>query len=365
MLLQIHTLVVDETVQARASLDSGVVSEYAEALENGALFPPVIVFHDGERHRLADGFHRVAAAHKAGRQEIECDVRPGTRRDAALFAAGANVAHGLRRTNADKRHAVSILLRDDEWSRWSDREIARRCGVSNTLVGQVRRELSVNGSQMAERTARRGGAVYPMRTGAIGKDGPASEPEAAPAAVDAATLPAPEADLAYQCRECGEAVDREVWHCPGCGKHLLAETEACGDCEASRPAVTFDWVVVGGQVFLTPFGGLLPDLEGEEYSRLRESIRRSGIVTAVVLDEQGAVIDGRQRLRVAADLGLEPVTRNLPRRSGRDPFEAFIKLNLCRKSYTPEEREQLARGMQEAMARYAADSQRDPGPGRD
>jgi hypothetical protein len=70
------------------------------------------------------------------------DVRRGALRDAMLAAAGANITHGFRRSNADKRRAVLTLLRDEEWSAWSDAEIARRCGVSQPFVGKIRAELS-------------------------------------------------------------------------------------------------------------------------------------------------------------------------------------------------------------------------------
>lgn len=38
--------------------------------------------------------------------------------------------------------AVLTLLNDADWSKWSDNEIARRCGVSPTTVGAVRSSLS-------------------------------------------------------------------------------------------------------------------------------------------------------------------------------------------------------------------------------
>ena len=60
-------------------------------------------------------------------------VRAGTRRDAILFAVGANGDHGLRRTNEDKRRSVLVLLRDEEWGAKSDRWIATQAGVSNRL----------------------------------------------------------------------------------------------------------------------------------------------------------------------------------------------------------------------------------------
>jgi hypothetical protein len=173
----------DGGTQARACLNDDVVAEYAEADAAGADFPPGAVFHDGTDFWLADGFHRKAARQRNRRKDMLVPVRPGTRRDAILHAAGANAQHGLRRSNDDKRIAVLRLLDDPEWSQWSDREIARRCGVSNRFVSDVRGELSVNRSQMdgtaqAARTVQRGGSVFTMNTTAIGK---AKGPEGAEA----------------------------------------------------------------------------------------------------------------------------------------------------------------------------------------
>jgi hypothetical protein len=41
----------------------------------------------------------------------------------------------------DKRKAVRTLLRDEQWRRWSDREIARRCAVDNSFVTRLRQSL--------------------------------------------------------------------------------------------------------------------------------------------------------------------------------------------------------------------------------
>ncbi len=138
--LPLADLRTDGGTQPRASLSEETVAEYAEAMAAGVRFPPVVAFYDGTDRWLADGFHRVQAAQVAGRDSIEVDIRQGTRRDAVLYAAGANAQHGLRRTNADKRRAVFTLLADPEWSAWSDQEIARRCGVDPTWVGRLRRE---------------------------------------------------------------------------------------------------------------------------------------------------------------------------------------------------------------------------------
>ncbi len=158
---------IDGGTQSRVGLDEQVVAEYAAAIRDGADFPPVVLFFDGTVYRLADGFHRFHAYRHAGAVEIEADVRQGTTRDAILFSVGANASHGLRRTNDDKRKAVLILLKDPEWSAWSDREIARRAGVGHNLVSSLR--PSVIGGQIdAKRTVTRGGTTYQQDTAKIG-----------------------------------------------------------------------------------------------------------------------------------------------------------------------------------------------------
>jgi site-specific DNA-methyltransferase (adenine-specific) len=177
--------------QSRTTLDQDTINDYRDAMQTGAQFPPVTVFYDGEHYWLADGFHRVHAHIMRRRENIEADVRQGTYRDAVLFSVGANSSHGLRRTNADKRRAVQRLLDDEEWSRWSDREIARRCGVDNSFVSRLRKEVAVDEPQSERIYTTKYGAVATMRTVAIGK--PATSPVMAvqrEQSVDATVQPA-------------------------------------------------------------------------------------------------------------------------------------------------------------------------------
>src|SRR5450755_183395 len=78
-----------------------------------------------------------------------------------------SATHGLRRTNADKRRSVETLLGDEEWQKWSNREIARKCGVGNDLVDRCRLEVSARFGQI-ERYVQRNGTTYPMNTANIG-----------------------------------------------------------------------------------------------------------------------------------------------------------------------------------------------------
>lgn len=176
--IEIRNLRTDGGTQPRAQMHLFTVAEYAEAMRGGAVFPPVVAFYDGTHYWLADGFHRHAAALEAKREFLSVEVRSGTQRDAVLFSLGANAAHGLRRTNADKRRGVETLLRDAEWRTWSDSRIAKQCEVSAPFVGNVRQDLQDAGEIPAQ-TVRRDAKGRVLETKAIGEAAPvaAGEPE--------------------------------------------------------------------------------------------------------------------------------------------------------------------------------------------
>ena len=109
--LPLGKLVTGAGTQVRSEISEDTVSEYVEALQAGARFPPVAVFRTQGADILADGFHRVHAYRRAGRSEIEADVYQGGRDDALWFALGANGAHGLRLNGHDKRRAIEIAYR--------------------------------------------------------------------------------------------------------------------------------------------------------------------------------------------------------------------------------------------------------------
>ena len=173
--LALNLISTDGGTQSRAKLNDATTLEYAEAMDAGAQFPPVLVFYDGEESWLADGFHRVAAAKRLEWTDIAVETRSGTRRDAVLFSVGANAAHGLRRTNADKRRAVETLLRDEEWGAWPDKKIAATAAVSREYIVRLRKklieegELSCDRSQDSQRVAERNGTTYAVDTANIGK----------------------------------------------------------------------------------------------------------------------------------------------------------------------------------------------------
>jgi DNA adenine methylase len=149
LLLAIDKIRTDGGTQMRERIYDETVDDYAADLAAGATLPPPVIFDDGADFWPADGFHRIAAHRRNGRSKIKCEVRPGGRRDAMLYAVGANVAHGRRCTNADKHKAVQTLLADEEWSALSNHKIARLCAVTHPLVGRLRKAANGNDYQLA------------------------------------------------------------------------------------------------------------------------------------------------------------------------------------------------------------------------
>jgi hypothetical protein len=181
--LPIDSLVLDPDIQPRVEIEGGVVDDYKEIIEAhkgpDAAFPPVDVFHDGTTHRLADGFHRALAYKEAGHVMIGCHVHEGGKRDAILFSVGTNAKHGLRRTNSDKRRVVEIVLKDEEWSKFSDRKIAEIVGVNHRLVASVRQSLGATGG-ILQSNVRKGADGRTTNVSKIGKSAKSSQATNAP-----------------------------------------------------------------------------------------------------------------------------------------------------------------------------------------
>src|SRR5215467_11243071 len=141
--LPLERILRDDAVQQRADFNAEKMYEYRDLYAEGRDLGALVAFHDGESasYILADGFHRWAAAHLAGLNELPVEVLGGTKRDAILYATSHNL-HGAPLTNKDKRRRVLTMLRDPEWAAWSNNSIAKHCGLSHTFVNDLRRELS-------------------------------------------------------------------------------------------------------------------------------------------------------------------------------------------------------------------------------
>jgi hypothetical protein len=142
-MLALYKIRTDGGTQARVKLNQELVNKYAEQMKDGDKFPPITVFNDGSDNWLADGFHRFFA-HKANEETmVEADVISGTLEDATLYAYAANAKRGMSMSDEDNRNVITLMLKHPKWSLWSDREISRHVGVSNTTVGRVKQSLNL------------------------------------------------------------------------------------------------------------------------------------------------------------------------------------------------------------------------------
>ena len=264
-MVRVTQIRADGGTQMRAALNQETVADYADIIyrQERTLdwpFPALVLFYDGSDYWLADGFHRLAAFVKthdiAGNPDVThtlpCLVHPGTRRDAILYAAAANATHGLRRTHADKRRSVETLLRDDEWRQWSDREIARRCGVDHAFVGKLRAELTGDNHQSPDDTLRKGGDGRVINTAKIGTNPPRRDPEPRPAR----PLPAPAAArTVYVPPETPARAAAPDIYAPGykptAGELLddYERAEICAEIAANAPATLDDLPLVVSETF--------------------------------------------------------------------------------------------------------------------
>lgn len=141
-MVPVDAIRTDGGTQLRAGgTDERLAAEYAAAMLDGAEFPPVVVFFDGVHYWLADGHHTLRAAQRVGLTEIAARVREGTKRDAILFAAGANEAHGKRRTMRDVERAIVAVLLDADWWGRPDSWVAKVCRSRENRVLDIRKHL--------------------------------------------------------------------------------------------------------------------------------------------------------------------------------------------------------------------------------
>ena len=148
--IPLDQIVGDKATQCRVQTDDNVVADYAELMraDPPVAFPAIELVADSakaETYYVVDGWTRIAAHRKAGFSTIYAVVvKTGTLNDAIDLATGANRTHGLQRSNADKRRAVTMAIKLDQslGRERSDRDIAIHTGVHHSTVQDVRAEVT-------------------------------------------------------------------------------------------------------------------------------------------------------------------------------------------------------------------------------
>ena len=169
--LALALLRVDGDTQHRIAIHAAVVAEYAALMEAGAEFPPIRVWWDGTDYWLSDGFHRLAAAKRAGLVSIAAEVLQGSLADAQWDSYAANSAHGVRRTAEETQRVVRLALRHPNAAMRSNVEIAKHLHIPEATLRRWRKLLSSSSDEDTTRVVTRGGSTYLLRTANIGHRG--------------------------------------------------------------------------------------------------------------------------------------------------------------------------------------------------
>ena len=171
----------DETIERYAD----VFTAYKEAVEQGKNpdypFPAVWVWKDQEvdKYTLVCGYHRYAAALKAGIDTILVKVFEGTKDAAVWVALRDNRKHGLRLKSGDLKDCIkkAIALFPDK----SPGVIAKELGCSRAYASRIDKEVSTS-RQVNTGEKRHGtdGKKYPAQKRNPPKEQPSAESQNTP-----------------------------------------------------------------------------------------------------------------------------------------------------------------------------------------
>lgn len=106
--VKVSEIVMNAGTQMRAWMDTNTIAEYAALMKEGVQFDPIEVYLVDNQPVLVDGFHRVNAAIKAGREALEAHITVGTMEQAIWASIAANKKNALKRNSSDIQKAVAV-----------------------------------------------------------------------------------------------------------------------------------------------------------------------------------------------------------------------------------------------------------------
>lgn len=174
----------DSQAQIRVTIDPETVAFYKLLIEQAdgewPFTDPVVAFYDGETHWLADGFQRdlawcdVFAEKGIPLPAYPVLVKEGTLRDAIRYATHEANRHGRPYTKQDRRNLAQRLIADQEWTQYSNRQIARLAGLDEKTIRNMRKALAAVETAVPAPTA--GTAPAPQEGAAATPDAAALPP---------------------------------------------------------------------------------------------------------------------------------------------------------------------------------------------
>ena len=153
MKLPINRVLEDPEVQLREHLDMDRVIAMVEFEEQGGQLPPITVV--GTANLLGDGHHRLAAARRSGKQEIDANRIDGGKPEAVAAAISGNDLSTHAPLNRTQRNqGVKMLLE----AGWTQQQIAKTTGVHQTTIMDIHNALAMRGQITKNTEPSRGAA---------------------------------------------------------------------------------------------------------------------------------------------------------------------------------------------------------------
>jgi ParB-like nuclease domain len=84
-----------------------------------------------------------------------------------------------------------------------------------------------------------------------------------------------------------------------------------------------------------PAADIFPMMPEDELVDLAEDIKANGLIHPIVLDDDGKIVDGRNRLRACEIAGVQPRFEPL---KDKDPVEFVVSENIARRNMSPTQR---------------------------
>ena len=88
-------------------------------------------------------------------------------------------------------------------------------------------------------------------------------------------------------------------------------------------------------------GSPIPDLSVAEYNSLKELIRSQGVRVPIIVDQDGKIVDGRQRARICKELGIDCPRVVQHFASDAERLQVAIALNIPRRHWSCRQRREL------------------------
>lgn len=140
MKIKLSEIVIDDKIYPRESPKQDLVDEYVEAMEGGAIFPPLVI-HESTK-MLLDGLHRYLAYKKRNIAEIEVEIDPEPKitdiikEGYKLLLRGAwyNARHGIQLKNAEKQVVARKVATGDVNGEITQEKLAKQLGVTQQTI---------------------------------------------------------------------------------------------------------------------------------------------------------------------------------------------------------------------------------------